>query len=152
MQAYVSYCIRPLSQIYACLKYVATYSIVVSGGTSGTLSSWRNMHLTVVRKHRHRAGHWASASPVVKAASSSRTATITTTHAHSTHKTFSLRAGQDATGWLPQPPRCDRPHHSDCSDPCCSEPYLQFAFLPQHQHILNFTCCHQITGKFALRK
>lgn len=25
-------------------------------------------------------------------------------HAHSTHKTFSLRAGQDATGWLAQPP------------------------------------------------
>lgn len=35
------------------------YRMVVSLGTTGTLSSCRNMHRTVVRKQRQRAGHCA---------------------------------------------------------------------------------------------
>jgi hypothetical protein len=102
--AYVYYSMPPFSQIYASyIRFIAsrefvTHRIVVSGGTSGTLSSCRNMHLTVVRKHRHLAGHWASASPVVKATRNTRKPNITTTHTEHHNTYFTARwAGRD---WL----------------------------------------------------
>jgi hypothetical protein len=57
------------------------------------------MHLTVVRKHRHRAGHWASASAVVKATSSNRTANITTTHTAHTRRSHCALGKTRLAGW-----------------------------------------------------
>ncbi|GFQ82200.1 hypothetical protein TNCT_328531 [Trichonephila clavata] len=47
---------------------MSTYSTVVSGGTSGTWSNCRNIHLTVDLKHKHLAGHC----PVEGSASTNR--------------------------------------------------------------------------------
>lgn len=65
--------------LFASFGHFVTHRIVVSGGTSGTLSSCKNMHLTVVRKHRHLAGHCATARPVEKAARRMTNASITLT-------------------------------------------------------------------------
>ena len=51
--------------------------MVVSGGTRGIFSSWRNIHLTVVRKQRQRVGQLAQA----RGASRARPAAHTNHHA-----------------------------------------------------------------------
>ena len=102
-----------------------TYSTVVSAGTDGMWSSCRNMHLTLVLKHRHLAGHWAS--PCCTSEDTTHSTTHTTLLQDSTASVIPILAGTEKI--------CTASQSLQQSSP----PSLSISFFPSLPLPLSFT-------------